>query len=153
MADLVLSFARCFDQNKVAAIVDRLPKTYEALDELAPWREGQWPTEIRCMSDSRIAEGRSHGAGHGVTQVGCISRRGCNWIEMNPYLTPDGLWLVLIHENLHHAFPDATEDEINNVLVQRVYKRVTGHSLNSSWARKQGLGPPEPGIGDRGYVR
>lgn len=149
-----LTFDRCFDRAKVQELLPLLPATYEALNELCPWRNGRWPTRVRCLTASQIARGRSHGAGHGMTYVGCSrGQGGCNQIWINPFMTVPGHWLVLVHENLHHGFPDATEDELNNVLVQDVYKRVTGKRLPSAWARKHGLGPPKPGIGDRGYVR
>jgi hypothetical protein len=151
---LALRFDPCFDQWKLRELAPHLPAAYKALNELCPWRRGRWPTRVRCLSKSRIEEGRARGAGHGMTYVGCsMGSGGCNEIWINPYMTVPGHYLVLIHENLHHGFPDATEDELNNVLVQRVYRRATGRKLQSAWARKHGLGPPRPGIGDRGYVR
>lgn len=145
-----LHFDTCFNDCKVAEMSALLPATYDVLNELAPWRKGRWPTRVHCMSKEKILDGRKRGAGHGATYVSGVDS---NSIWMNPHMTPAGLWLVFIHENLHHAFPDATEDELNNVLVPHVFEEVTGKKLNTVWARKQGIGPPQPGIGDRGYLR
>lgn len=101
------------------------------------------------MSHQRIVAGRARGAGHGMTYVQGPKN---NTIWMNHYMSAEGYWLVFVHENLHHAFPDATEHELNNVLVPEVYARVFHNPMNRAWARKHGLGPPAPGIGDRGYV-
>lgn len=142
-------FEPCFDRNKLTELIVLLPLTYAALDTYAPWRRGEWPTKVRCMKDSRIVEGRKRGAGHGYTYT---SGREADTIWMNPHMSSEGYWLVFVHENLHHAFPDATEHEINNVHVQHVYKTVFKRRMDPSWACKHGLGPPEPHIGDRGYV-
>lgn len=144
-----LSFDRCFDDCKIAELLGILPQTYAAMNKMAPWRKGKWPTKVRCMSNSKILDGRRRGAGHGYTYV---QGEDTNGIWMNPHMTSEGYWLVFVHENLHHGFPDATEDELNNVLVPEVYKRVFGKPMNKAWARKHGLGPPQPGIGDRGYA-
>lgn len=142
-----LRFDTCFDDCKIAEFSGYLPDTYRALNRMAPWIKGRWPNRVHCMSKRDVVAGRRRGAGHGATY---LERRE---IWMNPHMTSAGLWLVFIHENLHHAFPDATEDELNNVLVPEVFQEVTGKKLNRAWARKQGIGPPEPGIGDRGYLR
>src|SRR5262245_11111028 len=142
-----LRFNSCFRPEVLRELKPTLPATYAALNELAPWRRGRWPTRVRCMDEAEIIDGRSRGAGHGYTRV---SERG---IWMNHHMTLPGHWLVLVHENLHHAFPDATESELNNVLVPRVYERTSGRKMDTRWARRHGLGPPQPGIGDRGYAR
>lgn len=144
-----LHFDACFDDCKIAQVAALLPDTYRELDKMAPWRKGKWPTRVHCFTRAQIVSGRKRGAGHGMTYISGRS----NEIWLNPHMTPAGLWLVFIHENLHHAFPDATEDELNNVLVPQVYEGVAGKKLNRAWARKQGIGPPQPGIGDRGYLR
>jgi hypothetical protein len=143
-----LVFSTCFPRDKVLALYPDLSATYAALDEIAEWRGGRWPRKVKCMSKRDVAGGRARGAGHGYTYV----RRGADEIWMNPWMTVLGYHLVLIHENLHHAFPDATEDELNNVLVPFVYTEATGKILSKESMRRAGLGPPEPGIGDRGYV-
>jgi hypothetical protein len=140
-----LRFAPCFDARKVAAIAEVLPDTFDAFHEIAPWVE-DWPDRIECMSDRQIVDGRSRGAGHG--QYSPDEKR----IWVNPYMTAFGIWLNILHENMHHAFPDATEQEINGVLVPWVYERVTGEKLDRDLARLHGVGPPVPGIGDRGYI-
>lgn len=148
-----LQFSGCFDDAKLRLVQPLLGPTYRELNDMAPWLKGRWPTEVVCFTHKEIVDGRRRGAGHGMTKVGCQDQSDCNTIWLNAHMTPAGIWLVLIHENLHHAFPDATEDELNNVLVPEVFERVTGRELPRRWARKQGLGPPRPGIGDRGYVR
>lgn len=145
-----LKFDTCFDDCKIADFAHLLPDTYRELNKYCPWRKGKWPTRVRCMTNAQIISGRKRGAGHGFTYNQGNDKR---YIWMNPHMSPLGLWLVLIHENLHHGFPDATEDELNNVHVPHVYEEVTGKKLNKKAARKAGLGPPKPGIGDRGYLR
>lgn len=149
-----LHFDGCFHSaanvRKLRRVAKYLPQTYLVLDELAPWRNGKWPTRVRCMSKQRIVEGRSKGAGHGFTYV--EGQHGGKEIFLNPFMTWEGYLIVLIHENMHHAFPDASESEINNVLVPEVVTQVLGPK-DSEWYRRHGLGPPQPGIGDRGYVR
>jgi hypothetical protein len=144
---LALRFNNCFDPEILDQLEAMLPVTYACMNELAPWRKGKWPTRIHCMDERRIVEGRQRGAGHGYT----YPRE--NGIWMNHYMTLSGHWLVLVHENLHHAFPDATELELNNVLVPRVFECTFGQKMDKSWAKRNGLGPPQPGIGDRGFVR
>ena len=150
MSDYKLHFDECFktpaNVRKLEKMAELLPATYVAMNELTRWRHGRWPSRIHCMSRERIIEGRSRGAGHGYTYV------GDNDIWLNPHMTWQGYWIVLVHESMHHAFPDATEDEINNKLVPEIVERVLGHKKSAAWYRKHGLGPPEPGIGDRGYV-
>lgn len=144
---LNLQFDPCFDRDKIVRLSAVLPKTYAELDRLAPWRKGKWPTKIHCMTDSKILDGRRRGAGHGYTYP------GRNGIWMNHHMTLVGHWLVLVHENGHHAWPDATEQELNCVIVPRVYKRVFGKVLTPEYGRRHGLGSPVPGVGDRSYCR
>lgn len=144
---LTLRFNNCFDPRVLDRLRPLLPDTYRCMNELAPWRRGRWPTRVHCMDEQSIIDGRSRGAGHGYTY------KGSNEIWMNHHMSLSGHWLVFVHENLHHAFPDATESELNNVLVPRVYKCVFDERMDKNWARKHGLGPPQPGIGDRGFVR
>lgn len=140
----------CFDERKVRALSKKLPETYAALDEMAEWRKGDWPSRVRCMSHSEIAEGRSRGAGHGFTYT---RGRGSQTIWMNPYMSTEGYWLVFVHECLHHAWPDASEREINCVHLPQIYERVWGKRLDPDWARKHGIGAPAPMVGDRSYCR
>lgn len=146
-----IGFDDCFPRAKIRRLMPLLPKTYAALDELAPWREGKWPTRVHCMSAEQILEARPHGAGHGSTYV-CETGE-CNEVWINPFMSWEGLWLVLVHENLHHAYPDATEDEINCLHVPAVYERVFGRKRTHDWFRRHGLGAPVAGVGDRSYCR
>jgi len=143
-----LHFSPCFPQDKVLEVASRLPATYATLNELAPWRKGKWPTEVKCMSHSDIINGRKKGAGHGFTMLDNDST-----IYLNAHMTPTGIWLVTVHEFLHHGFPDAGESEINCVHVPWVYRRVFGKKLTPEEGRRHGLGSPVPGVGDRSYCR
>lgn len=145
--DFTLRFDSCFSCRQVEALAWILDSTYAALDAYANWVGNRWPNRVRCMAKTDIVGGRKRGAGHGYTY---LKQRE---IWLNPHMSELGLWLVFIHENLHHAFPDATENELNNVHVPEVFKIVTGKKLNMDVARAHGLGPPEPGIGDRGYAK
>lgn len=145
-----LHFDECFDQDKILWVAQYLPATYAVLDELAPWRKGKWPGRVRCMSTSSIVDGRARGAGHGFTYT---EGRGSGEIWMNPHMSELGHWLVLVHENCHHGWPDATEGEINCVLVPEVYRRVFGKKLTPETGRRHGLGAPAAGVGDRSYCR
>lgn len=142
-----LVFDPCFPKDKVVKLSATLPKTYHELDKMCPWRKGKWPTRVRCMNDGKISSMRKHGAGHGYTYP-----RGRE-IWMNPYMTQTGYWLVFVHENLHHGYPDATEAEINCVHLPRVFKAVFGKTLDPDYARRHGVGSPVPGVGDRSYCR
>lgn len=142
-----LHFDDCFDPVKIEKLSRLLPRTYAALDELAPWMKGKWPTRVHCMSDGDIVKGRKKGAGHGYTF------HDGNEVWINPHMTQEGHWLVLVHEFLHHGFPDATEPEINCTLVPHVYKQVFGKKLDPAWARQHGIGSPVEGVGDRSFCR
>lgn len=142
-----VTFDRCFNDDKVRQVSVYLPATFEALNEMAPWRKGKWPTRVRCMTHAQIIQGRRRGAGHGFTYI-----RG-NTIWMNAHMTAMGYWLVYVHENLHHAFPDATEEELNCRELPQVYREVFGRTLTAAFARKHGVGSPVPGVGDRSYCR
>ena len=144
-----LQFDPCFDQAKLAELAPHLPATYGVMNRLAPWRKGRWPSRVRCMTSKKIVDGRKRGAGHGYVYPPSDARA----IWMNPHMTPQGLLLVLIHENCHVAWPDATESEINCVLVPQIYCEIFGVELDPAWARSQGLGSPVPGVGDRSFCR
>ncbi len=146
-----LEFDPCFDQKKIIRLSSVLPQTYAELNKMAPWRKGKWPTKVHCMTDSKIVEGRKRGAGHGFTFVG--GGRSNNSVWMNCYMSVVGHWLVLTHESLHHSHPDASEQELNCILVPHIYKQVFGKKLTPEYGRRHGLGSPVPGVGDRSYCR
>lgn len=145
-----IHFDECFDRSKVLWVAKYLPATYAVLDELAPWRKGKWPSKIRCMSDTAIFDGRRRGAGHGYTFT---SGSGSGEIWMNADMTKEGYLLVLIHENIHHGWPDMTEQELNCRMLPRIWKMVMGKKLDPDWARGHGIGAPAPMVGDRSYCR
>ena len=145
-----LHFDPCFDEKKILWVAQYLPATYAVLDELAPWRKGKWPAKIKCMSEREISDGRRRGAGHGHTYT---SGSDSNTIWMNRYMSKEGHWLVLVHENCHHAWPDMTEAEINCSRVPEIYRRVFGKKLTPEYGRKHGLGAPVAGVGDRSFCR
>jgi hypothetical protein len=99
------------------------------------------------MTHQQIREGRSRGAGHGYTFI-----RG-NKIWMNAHMSKEGYWLVYTHENLHHAFPDSSESELNCVHLPWMYREVFGKTLTPAFARRHGVGAPQQGIGDRSFCR
>ena len=143
-------FAPCLDSEKVLKIAQYLPATYAELDRRAKWMRGKWPKRVTCMSNAEIVDGRARGAGHGFTYTSG-SNSGTIWL--NPDMTWQGYWLVLVHENCHHAWPDATEGEINCRHVPSIYEAVFGKRLTPAMGRAHGLGAPVPGVGDRSYCR
>lgn len=146
----VPKFDQCLDQEKVRWLISTLPKTYRVLNEKAPWMKGRWPRHVKCMSSERIVEGRARGAGHGYT----FSRgRHADTIWLNPHMTRSGYWLVFVHENLHHAYPDATEPELNCEHLPDIFERVFNKRYDHEWARQHGVGSPVPGVGDRSFCR
>ncbi len=142
-----IHFDECFPRSKVVELSATLPKTYHELNRMCPWRKGKWPTKVHCMTDGKISSMRRHGAGHGYTYP-----RG-HEIWMNHYMSGPGFWLVFVHENLHHGYPDATEAEINCVHLPKIYKAVFGKTLTPEYARRHGVGAPAAGVGDRSYCR
>ena len=143
-------FDRCLDQEKVAWLKSTLPKTLKVLNTKAPWMRGRWPRHVKCMSTKRIIEGRSRGAGHGMTYV---RGRGSDSIWINKHMTAWGHWLVFTHEFLHHAYPDATEGELNCEHLGDVFERVFKKRYDHEWARKNGVGSPVANVGDRSFCR
>lgn len=141
-----LRFDPCFDRAKVIKISPYLPGVYAELNRRAKWRRGKWPTQIKCMTHDKIVSARTAGAGHGY-----VYPASAKAIWMNPFMTPQGLLLVLIHENCHVAWPDMTEDEINCSMLPDIWKVVVGKRLDPAWARRHGVGGPQKGIGDRSY--
>lgn len=150
VVDQELFLDGCFDPDKIDWLITTLPKTFAVLNKKAPWMRGKWPRYVKCMSTKRIVEGRARGAGHGMTYV---RGRGSNTIWMNPHMTEWGYWLVFVHENLHHAYPDATEQELNCEHLPDVFKHVFNKRYDHEWARKNGVGSPVPGVGDRSFCR
>jgi len=145
-----LTFEGCFDKRKLRALIVTLPLTYAVLNSMVS-KPVKWPSQVRCMTDSKIRAGRKRGAGHGYTYTSGPRR---NTIWLNHYMTEAGYWLVFTHENLHHAFPDASEDEINCSQLPYVFEEVFGRKWpGHEWARSQGVGSPQPGTGDRSYCR
>lgn len=140
-----LTFDECFSDEKIRKIEPYLPRTYEVFHKLAPWIH-DWPSHIQCMPVKHIIRGRKHGAGHGMYTSPMAT------IHINPHMSPFGIWLNLLHENMHHAYPDASETEINQVLVPWLAKKITGEKLDLDLARLHGLGPPVEGIRGRGYA-
>lgn len=140
-----ITFDSCIPEETLRQLAPYVLPAYEALSELAPWVR-DWPTHIECMDAETIIYSRKRGAGHG--QYSPDQRR----IWVNPYMTAYGIFLNILHENCHHAFADATEMEINNLLVPHLAEQVLGHPIDLDEARMHGLGPAVKGIPGRGYA-
>lgn len=65
-----------------------------------------FPKVVYCMTDKEIAEGEKVGAGHGIFIEP-------DTIKINPYMNPLNILLNYVHEHLHMAFPDASEDLVD----------------------------------------
>lgn len=96
---------------------------YREIEQIAGRRVLDWPRRIECMTLREIREGRKHGAGHGL-----YIRRGRR-IKINSTMPARDVLLNVIHENLHHAMPDATETEVDR-WSDLIYERVTKPNRN-----------------------
>jgi hypothetical protein len=141
---MYIEFAPCFPEATIRQLAPLILPTFEVLSKMAPWRK--WVTYIECMDDRTIIKGRRGGAGHG--QFSPDEDR----VWVNPYMSFQGVWLNIIHEQLHGAYPDASEMELNNLLVPYVARQVLGYKIDLDEARLHGLGPAVKGIPGRGYA-
>jgi hypothetical protein len=113
-----------------------IPATYAAMEELSEsWID--WPRHVEAMTEQEIAEGEAVGKGHGLYLPETAQ------IKLNASMTPIAIYLNFIHEHLHHAIPDATEQEINFAFVPLVYKQVTGRDVPESQGRSAGIIPDD----------
>ena len=142
---MYIEFAPCFPEATIRQLAPYIPALLEALHDLAPWMR-TWPTYIECMSNRTILDGRRRGAGHGQYSP------DENRVWVNKYMSAYGILLNIAHEFCHAAFEDASEIEINNLLVPALMKQVFGHPIDLDQARLHGLGPAVKGIPGRGYA-
>lgn len=138
-------FDRCFDPRKLEAIAQFLPDVFAVMQEMAPWYR-TWPSRVECMPDKDILAGRKRGAGHGQYSP------SENRVWVSPYMDPIGILGNIIHEFGHAIWPDATEHELNNLIVPHVLEQVFGYKIDVDCLRMHGLGPIVNGLSGRGYA-
>lgn len=132
----MVSFARCFDRAKIDQFRSLIPKTYRVMEQMVGY-EPSWPSRIECMTPEQIRAGRLEGAGHGLYDP--EEQR----IAINASMSQLAIYLNFIHENLHHALPDASEKQIDR-LVPVVYERVTGTAVSASESEPMNANPMAP---------
>lgn len=114
-------FAPCFDRAKLSRFERLIPRSYDVMRRRTGFR-GSWPRRIECMTAAEIAEGRKTGAGHGL-YLGDPKR-----IKINHSMSATAIFANFLHENLHHARRDLTEQQVDD-LTGVVYADVTGQRL------------------------
>ncbi len=132
MARKLPIFDRCFDRKKIDAFRHLIPATYEAMEDIAG-QKIDWPPNIECMTSQEIVAGKVRGKGHGLYFFD--EER----VKINPHMSPKGIYLNFIHENLHHAVPTASERDINDDMLPRVYEQVTGFSIDDPLPKKNAV--------------
>lgn len=120
-------FSGVFDRRKVEAIAPLLPACYRAMEALAG-RPLRLPRLIEAMTAAEVREGRALGKGHGLYYP--AERR----IKVDAAMSPRDILLNVVHENLHCAFPRATDEEINFRLLPAVWKMAAGRGIPRKWA-------------------
>ena len=120
-------FDRAFPRRKLDAIAETLAACYVAMEELVG-RRVRWPATIEAMTEAEVRDGRRVGKGHGLYYPG--SRR----IKVDARMSARDILLNVVHENLHHAFPRATDEEINFEILPRVWRAATGQPMPRRWA-------------------
>lgn len=121
-----------FDPRTANIVAHRAAKTYRVMEWLTG-RRPNWPRNIEAMSDAEISDGERGGRGHGlyITPDGII--------KINSYMGAEAVYLNFIHENFHHILPEASDEEINEVLVPAVYEKVTGRALSAVLGEEAGV--------------
>lgn len=101
-----VEFDPCFDSTKIRMIERHIPGAQVNIRELVKI-EVKLPERIECLSDEEIAFYAKRDGGHGLYADGTI--------RINPHMTPRGILLNYIHENIHHVLPDASENLVDHL--------------------------------------
>lgn len=111
-----------FCPKKTKIVEEYIPLVLSKLEEWVG-EELLFPTPIRSMTEKEFNHGRSvidsghpNGAGHG--QYDTIKME----VAINPNMGPFDLLANVFHENLHHALPDLSEEDVRD---------TTGHAMES----------------------
>ena len=100
-------FNECFDEEKIKEISCSVMKANEKILDLTG-QPIQLPKQVQCMNEQEIKEGAKVGAGHGLFIPP-------NTIKINPNMSPDGILLNYIHENIHYVLPEASENLVDHL--------------------------------------
>lgn len=100
-----VEFSECFDKAKIKEIQELIEKANIKLMEFVT-EKIDLPGRIDCMSDEEIEVCSALDGGHGLFIHPDI-------IKINPYMSPVGILLNYIHENIHCIFPKASENLVD----------------------------------------
>jgi len=103
-----------FPEHKIDKIEHLLVPAFYAIRRMAKDPGLQFPSPILPMEEGEIAYGRTirdsgheGGAGHGQYHTETCQAK------VNAAMSPQKILLNVVHENLHHAFPDESEVQID----------------------------------------
>ncbi len=106
------TFGPCFLPERVAVIeplVDEAGSLLRSMFKIEPIHF------IGCMSEAEITEGAKVGAGHGIyIPPGTVN--------VNPGMDDIGVVLNWVHENIHNAAPQATENLVDHLTEMVAYQ-------------------------------
>ena len=104
-----------FPEHKIRKIEPLLVPAFHAIRRMANKPHLQFPSPILPMEEGEIAYGRTirdsgheGGAGHGQ-----FNSATCQ-AKVNASMPPQKILLNVVHENLHYAFPDESEVQIDH---------------------------------------
>lgn len=116
-----------FSAPKIRAIKPHMMPAFKEIEALAGKRL-KFPSPVYAMSKAEIREGANiidkghpNGAGHGIFYP------ASRLIKVNANMSPEDIWVNVIHENLHYTFPMATEIDIDK-MVGHITKKILGYS-------------------------
>ena len=98
-----INISKCFTDDIVKMLKDNSEKVYQEINKLSQKPISDYPTTIECLTEKEIEYyRREYGAGHGLYVAP-------NLVKINPNMSKEGILLNFIHENIHHALPNASE--------------------------------------------
>jgi hypothetical protein len=109
------------DKAKITEFDHLIDDAYQVMEELVGGAV-EWPTQVEAMTDLEITNDESLGGGHG--------RYNDELIKINPHMKPFTIFYNFIHENLHHALPDASEEWVD-ALTDVAYDRIMADNPKS----------------------
>jgi len=99
-------FCECFDEEKIKPFEHHIPQVYEEIEKLTNKRIKSFPDLVQCLTEEEIEEYSKIGGGHGLYQYP-------DTVKINPNMDSEMIFLNFIHENIHHAMPQAEEKVVD----------------------------------------